>query len=255
MTELFLRQSYALDLLNSCPAKLRHRIENEGDRKVTKAMHHGSFLHQIVLGGRNYHTIDAKDYRTKAAQQERDGAIERGQTPVLKFELDRLELVAASVRSEISACGVDLDKCDKEIERFWTSPEGIKCKGTPDARFYGNVVVTLDPKFGETANPNDLDRKVFDMGYDIQAAAYEEEYRCNGGNRPYRHLLVSTETEEPFCCTVNPLSEVYMTIGRRRWAQAKAVWKRCLGTREWPEYESRELVPPDYVLRKMGLIE
>lgn len=263
MTDILrIRQSLALDLITLCPAKVKQKLDDSSSRKVTRGMQRGSVVHQLVLGGRQYHTMQAVlesgknkgkraiNMQGKAAQAERDIALANGFIPVFEHELDKLELAASAFRSQLQAHGIEVDKCELEEERTWTTPEGLAAWGTPDARYRGRKVVTLDLKYGATANPNDLDFHVFAMGYDIQGAAYEEEARQNGWSGPYEHLIVSGENEEPFCCTVNPLSESYMTIGRDRWQLAKAVWKRCLEHEDWPEYASRPLVPPESVLRK-----
>lgn len=264
MRELLFRQSYALDILK-CPIKVFEQIENEGtedEDKPSRKMEKGSLVHGMVLGGAQLHTIQAtiKSGKNKGqratkmsqgdAKKEAEEVRARGFIPVFKHEIPKVEAAAISFKAKLIECGVELDKCELEQERFWTSPEGIKCRGTPDLRSYGKLVVTGELKHGFTADPDELDAHVFKMGYDIQAAAYEEEYRCNGGDRPYMHVMFCGEDYAPYECTANPLHEIYLSIGRWRWSQAKAIWAECLKTNVWPGYKSRPLMPPAWVLRQ-----
>lgn len=253
-----IRQSYAMRLLYECPAVVAQNIDDPRSRKVTKKMKDGSTVHSMVFGGAPLHTIQAKkkdgtratDFRSPAAAEEAKAVAENGYIPVFAHELPKLEEAAAALRSQLAAFGLKPEQCEIEQSREWVTPEGIKAAGTPDIRMCGDVWITGDAKYGDTANPIKVIRKVFDMGYDIQAAAYEEEARQNGWQGRYMHVLINGENAAPFCTTVLPLRESFLQLGRMRWAAAKAIWKKCMQEDHWPEYKSHEIGPDVWMLSR-----
>ncbi len=264
------RQSLAKILLLQCPAACKWQIDN-GFKEPTKPMRFGSVVDQLVFGGGNYHEVGADSWRTKAAREQRDGAIARGQTPVLSHELELARPLAGQIRAAMLGHDMPLEWCDKQVTLTWTSPEGVLCEGTPDLAFYeplGAPVIdgsritetarwcVVDAKAGANGNPDYLDNHVVEMGWDIQAAAYEE-----AGNVLYpetighsSHAIVHATSGDGFSCVQwYPFSELMMDLGRARWAQAKEIWSQCLKTGVWPEYQSRPLTPPRrHVYRWLG---
>ena len=80
-----LSQSIGKVLLERCPRsawyahpRLNPAFKPEDSTKFDR----GTVAHQLLIGkGRDFHIIDAPDYRTKAAQMERDMARAAGKTP------------------------------------------------------------------------------------------------------------------------------------------------------------------------------
>ncbi len=255
-------QSMCKTLLNECPAALKWQLDNGGFRKPTRGMEKGSLVHQLVLGGYQFHTMQAKlasgpnkgqratNFQCKAAQEEADDVRSRGFIPVFAHELEELEALAANVRTALVMAGVELDKCERELTHQWTSPDGIECEGTPDFRFVRPVIDTFDLKVGYTANPDIWDKKLYDDGADIQAAAYEEQAHEQYGNVPTRHFIVAAETEAWCPVSIMQVSETYLEIGRKRWARAKRIWRACWESGEWPEYSTRPLTPPNHIVQR-----
>lgn len=257
-----LHQSMCKPLLNECPAALKWQLDHGGFRKPTRGMEKGSLVHQLVLGGFQFHTLQAKlasgpnkgqpatNFQCTAAREEADEVRARGFIPVFAHELEELELLASNVRSTLLEFGVVLEQCEREQTHQWTSPDGIECEGTPDLRRVGPVIDTFDLKVGCTANPDNWDAKLYADGADIQAAAYEEQARAQYGDAPTRHFIVAAETEAWCPVTILPVSESYLEIGRKRWARAKRIWRQCWDTGVWPEYFPRPLTPPGYVIQR-----
>lgn len=256
-----LRQSMCKLLLTECPAALKWQLDH--GREPSRVMEKGTLVHQMVLGGVKFHVIQAKlasgkrkgqtatNFQCTAAKEEADEAREGGLIPVFEHELEELQTLAQNVKAALHDFGVVLEDCERENTHQWTSLEGIECEGTPDLRRIGNSIDTFDLKVGYTANPDNWDGKLYSDGADVQAAAYEEQAQAEHGLRlPTRHFIVAAETEAWCPVTILPVSECYMEIGRKRWARAKRIWQQCWETGVWPEYSSRPLSPPNYIVQR-----
>ena len=243
-------------LVQECPAIAKAMYDAEA-RKPSRAMEKGTLVDQLVFGGSNFHVIDADSYRTKKAQEERDTARENGMVPVLADEFEPARKLAGNIKSRLMMEGIDLEKCEKQKTIQWTSAEGVECEGTPDL-FMFQGLTTIDLKVGHTANPDRLEQHLYDQGWHIQGAAYQEavlsEYQkaiASGIPSGWevaaghgRHYLVCAETKSGAdCITIAPLSPAYIELGMRAWRRAQAIWVQCWTTNEWPEYTSRPLQP------------
>lgn len=251
-----LHQSIAKVLLTECPAVARHQLDNPEQKKVTREMDMGSLVDAFVFGGATYHTISADDYRKKATQEERDAARERGQIPILEREIEPARRLAGAIRAKLLEIGFDLEHCLKQHHMKWTSPEqphigegGVLCAGTPDlAELRPREWLTIDLKVGGDISPDYLDRHIVNQGWHIQAAAYQEaghvlhpETQGRGG-----HWLLAAETSGAMLIELYPFSEMMLDMGRHAWARAQRIWRKCQETGEWPGYQARPLMPPNY---------
>lgn len=239
-------QSYAKTLIQECPAIFKAQFDAE-QRAPSRAMEKGTLVDQLVFGGSNFHVIDADSYRTKKAQQERDDARASGMVPVLSEEFEPARRLAGAIKSRLAMEGIDLEKCHKQRTLQWTSAEGVECEGTPDLFFEApGGYWTIDLKCGHTANPDRLEQHLYDQGWHIQGAAYQEAVNWGRGPLPCtgRHYLVCAETKSGAdCITIAPLSPAYIDLGMRAWRKAQHIWVQCWANNDWPEYTSRPLQP------------
>lgn len=244
-----LRQSMAKVLVQECPAIAKAVYDGE-QRAPSRAMEKGTLVDQLVFGGSNFHVIDADSYRTKKAQEERDTARENGMVPVLADEFEPARKLAGNIKSRLLMEGIDLGACEKQKTLQWTSAEGVECEGTPDLFIGAN---TVDLKCGHTANPDKLEQHLYEMGWHIQGAAYQEAVRSDSGPGG-RHYLVCAETKSGAdCITIAPLSPAYIELGMRAWRRAQHIWVQCWTTNEWPEYTARPLQPTKNAMFREGL--
>jgi hypothetical protein len=245
-----LHQSIAKMLVFQCPAVARYLLDNPDEKKPSREMDLGSLVDQMVFGGSGWHTIDAENYRTKKAQQERDAAYERGQVPVLSKDVEAAQRLAGRIRSRLLEEGIDLNNCWKQRSMRWSSsPLLVECEGTPDlAILHPSEWVTVDLKVGERTDPVHLGNHVVNQGWHIQAAAYQEAgfQTYPDIDRRGRHLILAAETSGAQLVQLHPLSEMMMDMGRHAWERAQRIWMDCQRKNEWPEYESRELMPSNY---------
>jgi hypothetical protein len=247
-----LHQSTANTLLRFDPlqAWLEHPELGGQERDPTGPMERGSLIHGLLLGGGAFQEIDAADYRTKAAKAARDEARAKGLLPVIKSKLDGHRETAEACRKALKEAGIDLESYKREHFIQWTSPDGIDCAGTLDAL---DDCWIVDVKVGN-AHPEKFARHVYDMGYDVQAAAYmealDETEPLRAGRRQYIWAVV--EPDPPYRCLVRPIGAAYLEMGQGRWRRAKAIWQRCLSENRWPDYTEGTLAidPPHYILRR-----
>jgi hypothetical protein len=82
----------------SCPALFRHWADEGQEHKATFDLGHAA--HAEVLGvGAPLAVVDADDWRTKAAKQQRDTAYAAGATPLLRNDYEQVHAMAAALRA------------------------------------------------------------------------------------------------------------------------------------------------------------
>lgn len=268
-----LHQSIAKELVTKSPEHVRQILEGEMKRKASRQMKRGTLVDQLVFGGANYQVVDAKyksgprkgqpvaDWTATEAKAQRDEIENGGKLAVLPCDLEKAQTIAGRVKSVLLAQDFDTKNCHLQNTLTWTTALGVEAEGTPDFDHVvrstkpdelGNTppkrVDTFDLKVVESCNPDVLDKVVFDYGYDIQGAAYQEAVHKNWSTVQERglHWLLAIEAES-LVAVLCPLSEAYLELGRLRWERAQRIWMQCLESKEWPGYKSRYLVPPQYV--------
>ena len=253
-----LSQSTAHTLVTQSPAHAWwYHPRLGGHRKTTTdAMTQGTLLHRLVLGcGPDIQIIDAPDFRTKAAKAARDEAIEAGRVPVIASKFESLRSRSDGIRERLrDECGITFDGA-KELSIYWTEEpdagKGVRCRGRID-HIYDTTIHDL--KFVSSAHPDAVARKAFDLGYDIQAAAYtsaaEMQFPELAGRMEF--VFVFVEAEPPHGIYAAPLNGEYRAIGERRWMRAVRMWRECLRSASWPNYSSKNdlasIAPPPWVM-------
>lgn len=269
-----LHQSIAKILVTKCPAIARHQMETERKRG-TKSMERGTLVDQLVFGGANFHTVTARlksgknkgelatTWQCAEAQEQAAEARARGQVPVFEHELEAAQQVAGAVRARLLEEGVVMAQCSKQLAVQWTSRIGVECEGTPDLVFFdrhssGEVrrIVVIDLKVGENADPEHLDDHIYNMGWDIQGAAYLEALCALFPSAEGRaeHWILASDANPPNCMTFEPLSPAYLGLGQDRWESGQRKWLQCWESGNWPEYEKRSFTPSRRVLWKEGRV-
>lgn len=219
-------------------------------RESSRAMDEGTVLHALLLKGENVMgVVQADDWRTKAAKEERDKIASRGRIPVLESQAARLFEAAGIIRERLAERSVRFVPEQAEITAVWHDPEfGVLCRARfdhlPESQFIEDL------KTGADANPATFARKALNMGYDIQMAAYLEAAEALGaGERMWRWVLC--ETSAPYAVTIARPSEAMLDCGRRRWADAKKRWRYCLSKNEWPGYGNEIIEAPVWAMRSV----
>lgn len=223
-------------------------------RKPTDAMDAGTLVHTLLLGrGTQIQVVDAPDFRTKAAQDARDAAVNAGRLPVLRHKLEAAEKVAAQIKTRIAAFGIAIDKM-AELAIRWDEPgeDGpVPCRGRLD-HVDLDAGLIIDIKKTESAAPRKIARYMVDYGYDIQWAAYT---RAVAALKPelagrVEMLFLFVELEPPYVVVPAKPSGLLREFGTKRWERAVRLWERCLRDNSWPGYvtETAILEPPAWMV-------
>lgn len=209
----------------------------------TEAMRRGSLLHALILeDGAGVVKIDADSYRTAAAKAQRDAAEARGEVPVLAGEYADALAVADSVRGQLARMGVRLDG-ESEVGIEWReeSTSGpVTCRARMDHVWLARGVV-LDLKTCDSANPAGLGKRCYNLGYDVQRAAYVSALRKLRPGAEPRFIFMFVEelpSGAPQRAIVQPveLDADFCTVGEKRWRRAVETWAACLESGVWPAY-------------------
>ncbi|OLT22878.1 hypothetical protein BJF79_46200 [Actinomadura sp. CNU-125] len=226
----------------SCPALFRHYKDNPSARETTKALDFGSAAHSIVLEGDESAIveIDAENYKTKAAQAQRDAARLAGRVPLLPHELATVRAMAKAIKANPIAAKL-LEAGQAERSLFWADPEtGIRRRARLDWSrdpIGGRRVIVPDYKTAVSAEPRKFSRAAHDHGYHCQADWYLDAVQALDLAGPdAAFLFIVQEKTAPYVVTVCELDADAMALGRALNRAALDIYRRCVETGRWPGY-------------------
>lgn len=213
----------------SCPAKFKWEQDNPPPPR--DVFDFGTVAHTLVLGkGESVYVIDAPDWRSKEAREERDGARSQGLVPILRKDHNTAVAMANALRHQHPDLFVD---GEAEVIKTWTDFE----TGTPLRTMFdwlsGNLID--DYKTAASADPGEFARSAFKYGYHIQAAWYEDTLVALGIDDP-RFRFVVQEKTPPYLVSLIELDDLALTIGRHEYRKAIDIYARCVETDTWPGY-------------------
>lgn len=235
-----LSSSIAQVLLERSPrhAWYHHPRLGKQPSSVTDVTELGTLIHKLILGkGPDIVGVDADDWRTKRAREERADARKAGKLPVLKrLQLDA-EHAAEQIAAQLAERGVALTGCS-EVPIMWQEESAhgpTWCRAMVD---HVDGLALFDLKTTASAHPEYCMRSAIKYGYDIQQEAYtralEALYPEHAGRFVFRFLFV--EPEPPYGVLIAELDSLMRERGRRRWREAVETWAQCLARHDWPGY-------------------
>jgi hypothetical protein len=193
----------------------------------------GSAIHAKVLGGAPVVYLAFDDWRTNAAQRERDEAYTAGSIPLLSKHEDMVEDVATSATKFLEKF---LEGSEYQAERtlVWRH-EGAWCRSRPDIIVPGKSLA-IDIKTCSVAAPAEwIRRSLWSSDYDVQAALI-----CNGlhalTGRWHDFLFLAVEIEPPYACSLIGVGPTMVDIANAKVDAAAKLWRRCLDEESWPGY-------------------
>ena len=213
----------------------------------------GSAAHAVLLEGDSTKicVVDAADWRTKAAKEQRDQARENGLLPILaKHDFAVKEMVKAAkafiAQSELSGI---FDQGKPEQTLMWK--EGTThCRSRLDWLTDDHKII-LDYKTTDSAAPEAFIRQIGRMGYDLQSAFYTCGVTAATGTIPKFVFLVQ-EIEAPYACSLVSLSNAYFELALEKYKAAARLWRECLDSGKWPAYPTRICYaePPAWAIKE-----
>jgi hypothetical protein len=243
-----LSHSVAVELIERSPMhawqkhpRLGGGSEFEADSKmdIGKAIHAGLTRTEAALA-----IVDADDWRTKAAKEQRAAAHAAGQVPLLRkqFEEARAAIDAARAQLRAHEVGPDWTEGRGELTIVWKERVNdrppIFCRARIDWAPAGGHAPLYDLKTttGDAA-PQTWARRLYGDGYDVQAAFYARGARAVG-LRPERSefRFVVLEQKPPYALSVIGVPPDAIAAAEEKVALALDLWSICRNNGAWPGY-------------------
>jgi hypothetical protein len=222
----------------SCPALFRHWADNHnGGSRPSKALDIGTAAHAVVL-------VDAADWRTKAAKEQRDAAHLRGATPLLAHEYKQVRALADAVMADPTASRLfEPGGGLSEQSLFWLDDEFTVWRRAmldrlPDDVDDNGYFVIPDLKTTRSVEPGSLARDMATFGYHQQAAWYIDGVQALGLAPPgsVAFLLVFVMKEPPYLVRTVQVHPDTVALGRRQNREALTTFRSCRQSGVWPGY-------------------
>ncbi len=206
----------------------------------SKAADIGSYAHAMLLEGglKALCIINADDWRTKAAKEERDNARFSGLLPILVGKVEEVERMVEAAKKYISQselAGI-LDK-GKPEQTLIMKCDNILLKCRPDwLTTDGEICLSYKTTTG-SANPEKWIRAQLPQ-YTVGMALYEHvvESLLGSVNRVV-HLV--QEQSAPYACSLIALSNEARNLSQRKLEHALNVWERCIKTQTFDAYPTK----------------
>jgi hypothetical protein len=208
----------------------------------TPAQEEGTALHALLFEKQDrVETVDAADWRTKAAQEARKAARAAGRVALLTDRWDELRDTAEAMRRALEAheLGNFLARPgEPEVTGLWQedTPAGpIWCRKRVDWLCH-DLPVLIDLKTTEgSADPDAWSRGAIREGLPLRVTHYLRGARALGIARP-RYIIVVLERDPPFGVSVLELSASLLAMGEEQHEYARNMFAACLRDGEWPCY-------------------
>jgi hypothetical protein len=242
-----LSSSIARTLLGYSPlhAFTEHpRLSPTLEREEKEIFDLGSAAHSYLLEGETgFVIVDAKDWRTKDAQSQRDAARLEGKIPLLAKHWEDIQAMAEAARRQLGeheATPIPFAGGKPEQTLIWREGE-IWCRARLDWLHDDHSAIDDLKTTSASANPDAWSRLLFNSGYDVQAAFYLRGLRAisGGGARGTAFRFICQENFKPFALSVIGLAPDALELADRKVKRAIALWSACLETGRWPGYPTQ----------------
>lgn len=219
------------------------RLNPEFEAEEKASFDLGEAVHKHLLTeGRAIEVVDADDWRTKAAKELRDQARAANKIPILKAKMAEVEAMVGAARKQLARFQVpDLLEGGKPEESLaWTEETEygeIWCRARLDYAKPPEFVIDYKTS-GVSAHPDALPRRVYDLGYDFQAAFYRRGIRALTKISP-RFVFIFQETSAPYAISPIELSPAALDMAERKVEEAIRLFAWSMNKGSWPGYPNR----------------
>lgn len=232
--------------LLACPAKFHY--ERQHGQPPKREFDFGHAAHAKVLGvGAEIVTVEAENWRTKAAQEKAKEARAEGKVPLLAEEVARVDAMAAALREHPTAAALLAPESGQpEVSLFWDDPaHGIqrRCRVDWLREPVDGRLILVDYKSCISADPKKIAKAVADFGYHLSAAWYQDVVVGLGLAADAPFLLIFQEKTAPYLVTVVELDAEALRVGRRQADYALQLYRECTETGTWPAYVADDEIP------------
>jgi hypothetical protein len=230
-----LSASMAKLLLEHSPMHAWHahpRLNPAAEERHADNLDLGELAHSLILEGEaRVVVVDADDWRAKAAREQKTEARLAGKVPVLAKQWERVRgLVRAFERQAGDLLGVG----SSEVTALWRE-ERCWCRSRIDFLRGDRAIIDLKTTAG-SAHPDKAAKRIFEHGYDIQAAFYSRGVERLTGRPPPRFIFAFLEVDPPHALCLIEVSPASLAMAMRKVEHAIRLWSDCLRTNRWPGY-------------------
>ncbi len=248
LPEPSLSNSVAVAILHQSPAHahaMHPRLGGENEFDSASNLDIGSAIHAgVTRTEAALHVINADSYRTKDAQTQRQQAWEAGKIPLLigQFEGVKRAIDAARRQIVVHEIAPDWRAGRGEVTVAWQENVGgveFWCRARVDwLPESGEAVYDLKTTAG-TADPDTWTRRLFDGGYDMQAAFYARGLRAVGARKRPEFRYAVLEQKRPHALSVAALDPQAVHMAGEKVEMALHLWAECIKADRWPGYPNR----------------
>lgn len=233
----------------NCPAKFRH--ERLHGRAPKRDFDLGHVAHKKVLGvGAEIVVVDAANWQTKAAREQRDEAYAEGKVPVLAKEDAEAEAMAAAIRRHpLAAALLDPASGKPEQSAFWVDERtGIWRRARFDFLRANEIV---DLKTCESADEESVRKAIHRYRYHAQSSFYLDAARALDLCPDPAFLFIFVEKKAPYLVHVVQVDAEALAAGDALNQRAIDTYAECVKTGHWPGYADgiTTISLPPYALR------
>ncbi|MFJ8966087.1 PD-(D/E)XK nuclease-like domain-containing protein [Lentzea sp. NPDC102401] len=238
-------------LILDCPARFRYAVDHRA-AEHKKVFDFGSAAHKYVLGtGPELAVVDARDWRTKAAQEAKKLAREQGKVPLLAHDHEAVQAMARKIAEhpiagQLFAAG----QGQAEQSLFWFDERyGVwrraRLDWLPNEISSSGRLIIPDYKTTVSVDQESIAKAIHNLRYPMQADWYCDAVQALGIAEHPVFLFVFQEKTPPYLVQVVELDGLFRRIGREDNRLALEVFAECQATGEWPGYSNDiELIEP-----------
>lgn len=255
-----LHQSIASILVNRSPLHAWYKAFRAEPEEFDDASNSGTLCHALLLGGKSIVAVEADDWRTKAAREQREFLRAEGKIPCLSRKLAIAHTLADKVLKQLGEVyGIRLiGESEKYVE--WQVANGAgtmtDCAGTIDHWLPKHRTILDFKSTAAVASPDGCARLMINAGSDIQQSAYRQAIEHLHPEIAGRldFLFVYFEMDAPHAVTVVRPGGMMRQLGDSKWGRAIELWNRYLHEygpeNPWPAYSSEivEVQPPAWAM-------
>lgn len=223
----------------SCPAKFKY--ERDHGQAPTDTFDFGHAAHGLALGdGPDLVKVDAGDWRTKAAQEQREAARAEGKVALLAADYAAVHAMADALRDHPIASRL-FTNGKPEQSLFWIDEDDdvwrrARLDWLPQGS--GGRLIIPDYKSTRSAAPDAISKHLADYSYHGQAAWYLDAVHALGLAEDAAFVFVFQEKAPPYLVTVAEPDPMALRIGREQNRRAIEVFAECQATDTWPGYST-----------------
>lgn len=233
------------------------KLNPEWQSSTSEAFDIGTAAHDAVIEGlTRFEAVDAPDWRTKTAKEERDRVRAEGKIPLL---LEQAKAVTAMTGPALRALRdtpdlAGLGPLDTEQTAVWQdeiSGAWLRCR--PDWITRDRTILLSYKTTSANAEPDAFARTILNMGYDMQMAFEMNAIEAVCGVKPTHYIWVVQETGAPYAVSLVGMSNQMREYGQARFDAATLRWSDCMRIGAWPGYPGRVCYvdPPSWAMAQI----